>query len=186
MDANYIITFRPYTPQDEPFIQELYASSREPEMALVDWSPEQKQTFLTSQCKAQLLHYQTYYENATHDIILQDGVQIGRLYMHRTPDDIRLMDITLLTQYRNRGIGTHLIQALMAEGDATNRPVTLHVEIINPAAYRLYQRLGFTAVENKGLHIFMERLPKTADSKEQPIEQTIPTHNTQIPHKTES
>lgn len=176
MGTNYTITFRPYTPQDEPFIQELYASSREPEMALVDWSPEQKQTFLTSQCKAQLLHYQTYYENATHDIILQDGVQIGRLYTHRTSNDIRLMDIILLTAYRNKGIGTHIIKQLMQEGDDTHRSVTLHVEIINPDAYRLYQRLGFTDVENKGLHIFMERLPKTADSKEKLIEQTIPTH----------
>lgn len=159
---DYNITFRPYTAADIPFVQTVYASSRQDEMALVPWTEEEKAHFLEMQCQAQLQHYQTHYLGATHDLILLDGEPIGRLYVHRAPDDIRLMDITLLPAYRNQGIGRHIINDLMGEADQSRRPITLHVEIINPDALRLYQRLGFTAVADKGIHIFMERLPQPA------------------------
>ncbi|MBL1129442.1 MAG: GNAT family N-acetyltransferase [Chloroflexi bacterium] len=74
--------------------------------------------------------------------------------------EIRLMDITLLPVYRRQGIGSQIIGDLLRESEQTNCPVTLHVEMINPDAYRLYERLGFTAVNQRGIHIFMERLPK--------------------------
>lgn len=158
--ANFdAITFRPYLPSDEPFIQQLYATSREAEMALVDWTAEQKTAFLNMQCTAQLHHYQLHYHHATHQIILYHGEPIGRIYVNRPPAEIRLMDITLLPDYRNHGIGTYIMQNLLAEADQSNRPVTLHVETINPDAYRLYQHLGFQPVSQNGIHMFMERLP---------------------------
>ena len=160
---DYTITFRAYTPADTSFIQAVYASSREMEMALVPWTEAEKKSFLEMQCQAQLEHYQAHYQGAEHLIICKDDQPIGRLYVHRAAKEIRLMDITLLPSYRNHGIGSQIIRDLMHEGDKSNRPVTLHVEIINPDAVRLYQRLGFTAVANKGMHMFMERLPQAAD-----------------------
>lgn len=158
--SDYTITFRPYTEADLHFIQTVYASSREPEMALVDWAEEQKTTFLNMQCAAQLDHYGRHYHHATHEIILLQDEPIGRIYINRPPNEIRLMDITLLSAYRNRGIGSQIMADLLHESDKTQRPVTLHVEIINPDAYRWYERLGFTAVSQPGIHIFMERLPQ--------------------------
>lgn len=158
--ANFnAITFRPFSPTDEPFIQQLYATSREAEMAMVDWSAEQKTAFLTMQCSAQLHHYQLHYHHSTHEIILYNGEPVGRIYINRPPAEIRLMDITLLPAHRNHGIGTHIMQNLLVEADQTHMPVTLHVESINPNAYRLYERLGFQSVSQNGIHIFMERLP---------------------------
>jgi GNAT superfamily N-acetyltransferase len=159
---DYTITFRPYTVEDLSFIQTVYASSRQVEMDMVPWSAEEKGRFLNMQCQAQLQHYQTHYLNATHDIILCNDKPIGRLYVNRNAQEIRLMDITLLPEYRKQGIGSQIIRAIMYEGDEADLPVTLHVEIINPDAIRLYQRLGFTAVVDKGVHIFMERLPQPA------------------------
>jgi GNAT superfamily N-acetyltransferase len=156
---DYTITFRAYTPADTSFIQAVYASSREMEMALVPWAEAEKNSFLEMQCQAQLQHYQAHYQGAEHLIIRKGNQPIGRLYLHRTAKEIRLMDITLLPACRNQGIGSQIIRDLIHEGDESNRPVTLHVEIINPDAFRLYQRLGFTAVTNQGMHIFMERLP---------------------------
>jgi GNAT superfamily N-acetyltransferase len=159
---DYTITLRPYTAADISFIQTVYASSRQVEMDMVPWSAEEKSRFLNMQCQAQLQHYQTHYLNATHDIILCNGQPIGRLYVNRNAQEIRLMDITLLPDYRKLGIGSQIIRAIMYEGGIVSLPVTLHVEIINPDAIRLYQRLGFTAVADKGVHIFMERLPQSA------------------------
>lgn len=156
---DYTITFRPYTAADLPFIQAVYATSREAEMAIVPWAEEEKARFLEMQCQAQLQHYEAHYQGAEHLIILKEGQAIGRLYVHRTATEIRLMDITLLPVYRRQGIGSQIIGDLLVESEQTNRPVTLHVEMINPDAYRLYERLGFTAVTQQGIHIFMERLP---------------------------
>ena len=158
---DYTITFRPYTATDLPFIQAVYASSREPEMAVVSWSEEDKKRFLEMQCLAQLAHYEAHYLGAEHLIILKDGQPIGRLYIHRTAKEMRLMDITLLPAYRRQGIGSQIVGDLLRESDQTHRPVTLHVEVINPDACRLYERLGFTAVTQRGVHIFMERLPQS-------------------------
>lgn len=158
--SDYTITFRPYAATDLPFIQTVYASSREMEMAVVPWTEEEKTRFLEMQCQAQLHHYEAHYQGAEHLIILKDEQPIGRLYIHRTSKEMRLMDITLLPVYRRQGIGSQIIGDLLHESEQTNRPVTLHVEIINPDAYRLYERLGFTAVNQQGIHIFMERLPQ--------------------------
>lgn len=160
--SDYTITFRPYIAADMPFIQTIYASSREAEMTMVPWTEAQKTQFLDMQCQAQLHHYQTHYQGAEHLIILKDTQPVGRLYIHRTPLEMRLMDITLLPAHRRQGTGSHIIGDLLRESDQTNRPVTLHVEVINPDAYRLYERLGFTAVTQQGIHIFMERLPQPA------------------------
>ncbi|HRQ41051.1 MAG TPA: GNAT family N-acetyltransferase [Chloroflexota bacterium] len=156
---DYTITFRPYTATDLPFIQAVYATSREMEMAVVPWTEEEKARFLEMQCLAQLQHYEAHYLGAEHLIILKDEQPIGRLYIHRTAKEMRLMDITLLPVYRRQGIGSQIIGDLLHESKQTNRPVTLHVEIINPDACRLYERLGFTAVSQRGVHIFMERQP---------------------------
>ena len=40
------ITFRPITDRDMPFLQELYGTTREDELALVDWSREEKDDFI--------------------------------------------------------------------------------------------------------------------------------------------
>ena len=157
------ITFRACIPADLPFIEAVYASSREVEMALVPWTEVEKANFLQYQCHAQLAHYQAHYPGAEHLIILKDTQPIGRLYLHHTAQEIRLMDVTLLPDYRRQGIGSHIVRDLLREGDQTNCPVTLHVEVINPDAFRLYERLGFTAVTQRGVHIFMERLPQPAD-----------------------
>jgi len=167
--SDYTINFRPYTAADTLFIQAVYASTRETEMASVDWPAEQKEAFLNMQCQAQLAHYQAHYIGATHEIILRNGIPVGRIYIHRRPKEIRLMDITLLPIYRNQGIGTRLIQDIIREADLAGQSVTLHVEIFNHGALRLYQRLGFTAVpapNHQEVYLFLERLPlKTLSNK---------------------
>ncbi|HUM71747.1 MAG TPA: GNAT family N-acetyltransferase, partial [Chloroflexota bacterium] len=106
---DYTITFRPYTATDLPFIQAVYATSREMEMAVVPWTEEEKARFLEMQCLAQLQHYEAHYLGAEHLIILKDEQPIGRLYIHRTAKEMRLMDITLLPVYRRQGIGSQII-----------------------------------------------------------------------------
>ena len=154
------VVLRPETAEDESFLYELYASTRAEEMALTLWTEQQKQEFLHQQCSRQLQHYRRHYGDASFDLILLNGESIGRLYVHRSPSEMRLMDISLLPQHRGRGIGTHLTRQLMDECQASNRKLTLHVEYNNPAQH-LYERLGFLVAENKGIYFYMEWHPGT-------------------------
>jgi len=137
----------------------VYGSTREEEMAMVlDWTAEQKAGFVRQQFEAQHAWYQDHYEGAQWDVILVDGVPAGRLYVHRRPAEIRLVDITFLPEFRQGGLGTSLLRDLLAEGEAAGKPVTIHVETFNPAM-RLYERLGFQPVEERGPYRLMKWTP---------------------------
>lgn len=142
-------------PDDEPFLFDLYSTTRDYEMNLVPWDTAQKHAFLRQQCAAQLQHYRAHYRDATFDVILVNDVRAGRLYVRRTANQICIIDISLLPQFRGSGIGTELTQRLLTEAAANRKKVTLHVEIMNPAR-RLYERLGFRVAEDKGIYLYME------------------------------
>ncbi len=152
------ITLCPTRPEDESFLYTVYASTRAGEMELVDWTPEQKTAFLQMQYNAQRQHYLTYYPAATYHIIQRDDVPIGRVIVHRSQDEILLMDIALLPEYRNGGIGTAFIRELQDEAARTGRVFRLHVETFNPAL-RLYKRLGFIPIGESGIYLEMEWNP---------------------------
>jgi ribosomal protein S18 acetylase RimI-like enzyme len=124
----------------------------------VAWDDAQKEAFLRQQFDAQDAWWQENYVGATFDVILVDGEPAGRLYVHRGPSEIRIVDIALLPEQRGNGVGTRLLEELLAEGDAGGKSVTIHVERMNPAL-RLYERLGFSVAEDKGVYLFLERPP---------------------------
>lgn len=154
------VTLRQICRDDEPFLFHVYASTRLDELAPLDWSEDAKTAFLQQQFAAQHQHYHTYFAHADFKIILLDDRPIGRLYVARQQDEIRLVDIALLPEYRNAGIGTRLLQDLLAEAAAAVKPVHLHVEKFNPAL-RLYERLGFSRIADRGVYWFMEWLPSS-------------------------
>jgi ribosomal protein S18 acetylase RimI-like enzyme len=92
---------------------------------------------------------------AAFDVILVDGQPAGRLYVSREDDEIRIVDIALLPEYCNRGIGTTLLKGLQSEAAAAGKPLRIHVERFNPAL-RLYERLGFRQIDDRGVYLFME------------------------------
>jgi GNAT superfamily N-acetyltransferase len=152
------ISFRPIVGEDEGFLCQLYANTRQEELAVVDWSAERKTAFLTMQFNAQHSYYQEHYPGAAFQLILRRGQPIGRLYLDHWPDELRLMDIALVPAQRKQGIGSRILEALLAEGRRLGLPVRIHVECFNPAL-RLYQRLGFQVIEDKGVYLFMEKQP---------------------------
>lgn len=141
------------------FLLRLYATTRADEMAMVtDWSDEQKEQFVRMQFQAQHAWYQEHYGDAQFDLVLIDGVPGGRLYVHRREKEIRLVDISLMPELRGRGIGSALLREVMAEAEAAGKPLTIHVEKYNPAM-RLYLRLGFKPIEDRGPYDLMEWKP---------------------------
>ncbi len=152
------VTLRPIEQEDEPFLCDVYASTRAEELAAVPWDDAQKAAFLRMQFIAQHRYYQEHYSEASFDIVLVDNEPAGRLYVNRQQEELRVVDIALLPAYRGRAIGSGLLRALQAEAAAAGLPVRIHVERFNPAL-SLYERLGFTQIADKGVYLFLEWRP---------------------------
>jgi ribosomal protein S18 acetylase RimI-like enzyme len=152
------VTLRPARAADDAFLRRVYASVREDELAAVTWSAAEKDAFLRHQFDAQDAHYREQYEGASFDVIEVDGEPVGRLYVARWEDEIRIMDIALLPEHRGGGIGTHILRNLLEEGSLTGKRVSIHVEMNNPAL-RLYERLGFVQAAVNGVYVRLDAQP---------------------------
>jgi ribosomal protein S18 acetylase RimI-like enzyme len=152
------VRLRPVAGADRPFLTALYGSTREAELVALPWTAEEKAAFVVHQFEAQDAHYREHYPGATLDVVEVDGRPAGRLYVHRGPSDIRIMDIALAPAFRGGGIGGRLLRALVAEAQASGRKLSIHVEVHNPAR-RLYERLGFVPAGEHGVYVLMERAP---------------------------
>lgn len=157
------IVLRPIRDSDLGFLRALYASTRAAEMALTGWPQEAVDAFLAQQFAAQHDWYMREYAGARFDIVECGGVPIGRLYVSYQPRDIRIVDIALLPEYRNRGIGGGLLRQLLDEGVASGRSVSIHVEMFNPAQ-RLYRRLGFEQAGVNGPYLLLVWRPAQSAS----------------------
>ena len=131
---------------EREFLYQVYASTRQEEMANNGWSEEQQDSFLRMQSKLQQDHYDSHYPGIRYEIISADGQDIGRLYLHENDTDIRLADIALFPEFRGQGIGTFLIQRILEKAKNSAKTVSLHVETYNPSL-QLYRRLGFGSDE---------------------------------------
>jgi RimJ/RimL family protein N-acetyltransferase len=152
------ITLRPVDADDYDFLVAVYGSTRVEEMALVPWTNEQQQAFVRSQFAAQQDHYEKKYPTASHDIIISDSRPVGRLYVARLDQEIRIIDITLLPAERNAGIGSYLIEQLLDEANRSGKMTRIYVEEFNPSL-RLFERLGFSPSEQQGIHLLLQCNP---------------------------
>jgi ribosomal protein S18 acetylase RimI-like enzyme len=154
-----MIALRPAEEKDDPFIMEVYRSTREEELKFTQWTEQQKQAFIRMQSTAQLAEYRSKYPGAAFRIITCKKKDAGRFYTWESEQEIRLIDITLLPAFRGKGIGSFLLNELVKKADKLQKKISLHVEPANPVM-QLYLRLGFIHLRNNGRHYYMERNPE--------------------------
>ncbi len=157
-DVQLALTLRPISSSDHGFLLRLYASTREEELAQVPWSEGERDAFLRHQFDAQDRNFREHYPTASFDVVELDGVPVGRLYVSRRTDEIRIMDVSLLPEHRGAGIGTRLVRSILDEAARAGKRTSVHVEQHNPAR-RLYERLGFVPVAERGVYLLMEAPP---------------------------
>jgi ribosomal protein S18 acetylase RimI-like enzyme len=144
---------RPATPEDRDFLVDLYVSTRENELpffgeALIRMQYEMRQT-----------HYSLRFPQLNPEIIMVAGHRSGALQVDRSPEEIRVVDIALLPDFRARGIGSAVLALLIEEGDRNALPLALTVSKSNARARRLYERLGFQVTEDLPMDVGMRRDP---------------------------
>jgi len=156
---NNKISLRKATDSDIPFMLTLYASTRENELAMTNFTQQEKLDFVEQQFNAQYAHYNQHYCSDYFNIIELNGLPAGRLFVDYWQTEIRIVDIVLAVEHRNTGLGSYLFKELFKESKETGKPVTIHVEHNNPAK-RLYERLGFVLkTQTNEVYLLMEWLP---------------------------
>ena len=149
------IGLRPALPDDDPFLFEVYASSRGDDLVTMGWEPEPIRAFLETQYSAHKVFTKNDYPHTDDSIIMLGDERIGRIVVLRSDREIRLVDIALLPQYRNAGLGTHLVRELMTEAAKLGLPFRLQLIRSNPAV-ALFEQLGLVRTGETGSHYQME------------------------------
>jgi ribosomal protein S18 acetylase RimI-like enzyme len=156
------LQLRSLTADDMPLVQRIYASSRGDDPLLAIWPQDQLAGFLQMQCHAQHQHYTQHYAGAEFKLVELDGQLAGRLYWHLQPTELRLIEITVLPEFRARGLGTLLVQHLQAMAAQRQLPVALQVACTNHRASALYHSLGFALQGSDGVFDHMQCDPAGA------------------------
>ncbi len=156
--TDFSYTLRPVISSDEPFLAEVYISTRWEELSVSAWPDAQKRSFLLQQFEFQSKDWARNYETLRRDIVSIGEKPVGRLYTDRrlAQRDIRVVDIALLPAVRGHGVATRIFGELFAEADASGWKVSIHVEYQNRAK-NLYTRLGFLPARDAGVYLLMER-----------------------------
>jgi len=159
MPNNPGISLRPAIDADQEFLIGVYAGTRADELAQTGWDDSQKDAFIRWQYAMQKQEYEARYPDARYDVILVDGVPAGRIWVGADDTQIRLLDIAVIPEFQNRGVGAHLLRQLMDEATRDNKPLRHMVFVLNENAFRFYERLGFKTIEDAGGYLHMEWLP---------------------------
>jgi ribosomal protein S18 acetylase RimI-like enzyme len=149
---------RPQLPQDEPFLRQVYDSTRAEELDLTGWSPEQRKLFLDSQFKAMRMGYASQFPKGEFSIIMLAEQPIGYMVVNRAENELRLADIAILPEFRGRGIGSLYLRQLAGDATVARKPLRLHV-FKGSRPWRLYERLGFVKIGDDGPYEHLEWLP---------------------------
>ena len=151
--ASSILT--PVSSSDEPFLVELYASTRAEEMALVPWNNDQKHLFLQMQFEAQNQYYRERYPNASFDLIRFDDCPVGRLYLAELADEIRIIDLTFLPAHFDPQVFEGLIKEILQKGAQVGKPVRIYLENYSPQT-EIFVRLGFQKIGEHGIYFLWQ------------------------------
>ncbi|HEX3143325.1 MAG TPA: GNAT family N-acetyltransferase [Pyrinomonadaceae bacterium] len=157
--AEESITLRPATEDDRDFLRGLYKSSRGDDLRGLGWDEPRIDEFLEMQYDAHQNFLITDHPNLQDQIVLSYGEPVGHLAVDQRSDEIRLVDVALLPEHRQRGTGTLLIQELQTQAAAAQRPLRLQIIRFNRAV-ELFEQLGFRRIGETGSHFQMEWLVK--------------------------
>jgi len=150
------VELRPVTESDDEFLLGLYASTREQELSQAEWIEGQKEMFLRWQFDLQRREYETRFPDADYRVIVIDQQRAGRIWIGADDEQIRLLDIALLPEFQNRGVGTKLLERLKSEAQSAGKALRHMVFVLNNNADRFYERLGFKKIEDFGAYKHME------------------------------
>jgi GNAT superfamily N-acetyltransferase len=99
-------------------------------------------------------HFTEYFVPARIQIIGRGNEDVGMIVVERHLDRMFLASMEITPKHQRIGLGSAIIGSLLAKADKRHVPVDLQVLKVNPARV-LYERLGFTLIEETPTHYRM-------------------------------
>ncbi len=150
---------------DANFILTLFCEVKATELYADSWPQQIRERLVAQQFTAFEQSVQNRYPSSEDYIIVHDSERVGRLQINNDVQSIRVINLSLLPAYRNKGIGADILKGIIREADSTGREVLFEVDKVNPAA-TLYRRLGFEACKEDALKYVMRYAPSPGRSGE--------------------
>lgn len=149
------VALRPEAADDLPFLRELHLSVRDGEVGFRDLNPTTRTAILQQQFEWQHAQYHAANPQGWFTIVMVDDRPAGRFYLARQAASLRVVDISLLPEYRGHGIGTQLMLNVRAESIRTGLPIRLSVVAGDPVG-GFYKRLGFRVIGRDQVRLELE------------------------------
>jgi ribosomal protein S18 acetylase RimI-like enzyme len=133
------------TAADDAFVTGLVAADVAERLGLI---PEPVRGDLVAlQVRAQQAHVAEHWPDAQDWILLDAmGQPVGRMLLGHVDADVHLLDLRVAAANRGQAVATQALLDLLAECERSGSSLHLHVRAQSPAR-RLYERLGFVALE---------------------------------------
>jgi len=154
--AEVSFALRAVGPADRELLWEIFRSSRAGPLA------DLPEALLRMQQRAQEAAYDAAYGGAENSLILVSGRPAGRVLVWRSELEHRVVDIAILPSERGRGLATAVLRSIIEEARDSAKPLRLTVATDNPAALRLYRRLGFEITAGDALNLALEMSPSSS------------------------
>jgi ribosomal protein S18 acetylase RimI-like enzyme len=134
------IELRQATAEHYDFALQLYLQTLGPYLCkLIVWDEQEQRAVFAAQWKREEVK-----------IISVDGKNAGWLQVAELPTEIRLQKFFVSPPWQRSGIGSEVLDNLLASWRPTGKTIVLRVLKNNPAR-RLYERLGFSVIAETGI-----------------------------------
>ena len=153
---------RPASHSDEPFIRQLYKSTRD-DLDMLNAETDFIEHLKESQFQAQTASYGETYPNAMTFIIEYFDDKVGRIILDFGPNEILMVDISLIPKARGKKIGSGVIKSFTHCADQVKVPLKLSVLSDNMHAKHVYAELGFILDEQIPPRDYLIYYPRTQD-----------------------
>ena len=161
-DSMKNLSVRLVEPEDDLLLYDLFVSVRGAEVAQANITDQQKDEFLRFQFEAMHNTYADNFPDGIHHIVIRKKKEIGRIYTNSTHEEIRILDVIIHPKWRNKRVGSQLMEAMIEESEKTGKTLRFYVWTTNSAAQRFYKRHGCEMVEDVQGYLLFERLPQTS------------------------
>jgi ribosomal protein S18 acetylase RimI-like enzyme len=152
---------RPALDADDAFLFDVFCTTKRDQVAALP-NPHLAAHFLRIEYTAQNRRFAVRFPGYERWVVLVEGEPAGRLYLHRAPSLLQIVDITLLPEHRGLGLGRRLMELVLDEAAAHDQSVTLRMSRDNPRAANLYDTVGFRLVNEDDLDVYFEWTPTSA------------------------
>jgi predicted GNAT superfamily acetyltransferase len=145
--------------QDTAFLLALFRTARAFIFDLMRLPEPQMEALVRQQFEAQRTSYAAAFPGSQHSAILAQDTRIGQIWIARSSEAYRIVDVSILPEYRNRGIGAAVVGHFMKEAAEAGVPLCCTVQWANPGSLRFHQRLGFQIVSQDLADYLLEYRP---------------------------